>query len=105
VIDPEFKEKWIKALEKDYKKGTSRLRIDDDHFCCLGVACDLIDPSRWNVVSTISGKWRFDRDGAFIPTIYAYKIGLTLRQQGELVNLNDTHETWGPVIDYIRENL
>ena len=41
--------KWIPALRSgDYKQGQHALRYDDDTFCCLGVACDLIDPNAWD---------------------------------------------------------
>jgi hypothetical protein len=40
-------ETWCEALESGrYKQGRSALRRDDA-FCCLGVACDLLDPTGW----------------------------------------------------------
>lgn len=39
-------EQWVKALEGGtYKQGHSYLRHHG--FCCLGVACDVHDSSRW----------------------------------------------------------
>lgn len=39
---------WIAALRSgDYAQATGYLRTPDG-FCCLGVACDLFDPSRWS---------------------------------------------------------
>ena len=38
------------ALESDkYAQTTGMLRFDDEH-CCLGVACDVMDPERWQQV-------------------------------------------------------
>lgn len=38
---------WIEALRSGkYEQGVKRLR-DEDKMCCLGVACDVIDPDGW----------------------------------------------------------
>lgn len=35
-------EKWVEALESgDFRQGTGRLRCGGDHYCCLGVACEI----------------------------------------------------------------
>ena len=40
--------KWLKALRSnDYEQGATLLRTPEDHFCCLGVACDLISQEPW----------------------------------------------------------
>lgn len=41
------KARWVEALRSGkYKQGKGRLR-DGDCFCCLGVGCDVYDPSGW----------------------------------------------------------
>lgn len=41
-INPEVKDKWLKALRSgEYKQGKGALKTNDDKFCCLGVLCDL----------------------------------------------------------------
>jgi hypothetical protein len=46
-MNPEWKKKWVAALRSDdYEQGQKYLRVYDK-FCCLGVLCDLVDPSRW----------------------------------------------------------
>ena len=46
-MTPEFKAKWVAALRSGkYKQGRGALRKGDT-FCCLGVACDLIDKDGW----------------------------------------------------------
>lgn len=43
-----FTRQWIAALRSGgYAQGWGALRKPDDSFCCLGVACDLYDPSQW----------------------------------------------------------
>ena len=44
---PEVKARLIQALlDGSYQQAKRRLRVDDT-FCCLGVICDLKDPSQW----------------------------------------------------------
>lgn len=39
---------WIKALRSgNYQQGESALHLKGDGYCCLGVACDLFDNTRW----------------------------------------------------------
>ena len=39
--------KWVAALRSgEYKQGQYNLRSDQDHFYCLGVACDLYDSNK-----------------------------------------------------------
>ncbi len=43
----ELRAKWTAALRSGaYQQTRNRLRKTDG-FCCLGVLCDVIDPSRW----------------------------------------------------------
>lgn len=40
-MNPEIKERWIGALRSgEYKQAKKQLRFHD-HYCCLGVLCDL----------------------------------------------------------------
>ena len=58
-IDPALKAKWIKALRSgDYKQGTDCLRSNTNQYCCLGVACDLIDPALW--ADGGADRWEWD---------------------------------------------
>ena len=48
-MNKEIKKKWVNALVSGkYKQGTNRLRTGDS-YCCLGVLCDIIDSSRWDI--------------------------------------------------------
>jgi hypothetical protein len=103
MIDPEFKEKWLEKLQDgSYEKGRHQLRNLDNTYCCLGVACDILDPNGWK---KLEHYWKHSREITSMSTTLSRKIGLTIAEQGDLTDLNDNNETWGPVIDYIRENL
>ena len=42
-MNPELKEKWVKALRSgEYKQTFGRLR-QDNSYCCLGVLCKVAD--------------------------------------------------------------
>jgi hypothetical protein len=47
----EIKRKWVAALRGGrYPQGHNTLRQkgpNGDQFCCLGVLCDVVDPSGW----------------------------------------------------------
>lgn len=48
-MNPEVKAKWVEALRSGkYLQGKHSLRTVDDKFCCLGVFCDVIDPTAWH---------------------------------------------------------
>jgi len=45
-MNPEVKEKWVKALRSgEYKQGREYLR-KDDKYCCLGVLCDIYSKAK-----------------------------------------------------------
>lgn len=57
--------KWVAALESgEYKQAIGMLRsaADPDSFCCLGVACHVVDPERWT--EGAAGGFRFMTDPA-----------------------------------------
>ena len=44
---------WIPALRSGtYDQGRHKLKDDQDRFCCLGLACHLIDP-KWKQLSRL----------------------------------------------------
>lgn len=39
---------WLPALRsRKYKQAHGVLALDEERMCCLGVACDILDPSLW----------------------------------------------------------
>lgn len=50
-MKPDIKAKWVAALRSGkYQQGTRELRPTDDHFCCLGVLCDIYNKERQEVI-------------------------------------------------------
>jgi hypothetical protein len=52
-MNKKIKKQWVAALcSGDYAQGTESLcrqdyNSEEYHFCCLGVLCDISNPSRW----------------------------------------------------------
>lgn len=47
-MNPEIKAKWVAALRSGaYQQATGVLRDEKGGYCCLGVLCDLVEPSKW----------------------------------------------------------
>lgn len=87
-----FKAKWIAALRSgEYKQGRHYLRDEDDQFCCLGVAADLVGVE-WE--KRPSGVWSADDQASMLGDSLCNKLGLSLtgylRSLGNsLASLND----------------
>ena len=57
------KEAWIQALrDGEYRQNNGCLRSKNDEFCCLGVACNVYDPSGWRMVNVSSLQQRYYYD-------------------------------------------
>lgn len=42
-----IKQKWIEALRGDKYQQTVGILKSASGFCCLGVLCDIVDPTIW----------------------------------------------------------
>lgn len=101
-IDPEFKARWIAALESGkYKKGKSCLRSHNNRYCCLGVAGDLLRPGKW----VRSHVYSLEDETVCLPSELSAEIGLSSDAEIHLMNLNDDSDTFKPVVAWIEENL
>jgi hypothetical protein len=124
-LKPEFKTAWIAALRSDeYKKATQALRKNKQHFCCLGVACDVahkmgLVETNWNFNH---GLWRFGRALQLPPDVVAHAMfqefsldnghpsSVELYTVGEnplqtLYALNDEGATFAEIADIIEKEF
>ena len=89
----ELKEKWLNALrDGGYIQGVGCLRSVEGAFCCLGVLCDVIDPTAWGKPTTI-GTPRHPHvleveDGIYKDHI-STPLGITAETRTTLITLND----------------
>jgi len=85
----------------DYKQTRERLR-DENGFCCLGVACDLFDPTKWDEDMT------YERSSMTLPPNVQDFFGFTyengaFHEDGVdgLANRNDDGATFAEIADLI----
>jgi hypothetical protein len=110
TVTEDFKAKWTAALRSGrYQQGRQRLRDCADHYCCLGVAADLLG-CRWTKQHTDSPNYLadFGPDGvgyALLPLATTASLGLTEGAQNTLVNLNDHGSDFDTIAAYIDANL
>jgi hypothetical protein len=99
-LDPEFKKKWVAALRSGkYKQGKGGLRNQHGEFCCLGVACDVMDPDAWD--GTVM--WR--KYGALDTNLDFIVLGNGASIGNKLAQMNDNGKTFAQIADYIEENV
>lgn len=136
-LKADIKAKWLAALRlpgKKQAKGTLRRETPvtgEIGYCCLGVLCDIVDPTRWkrreDSVSYAEGpvfSWgpfrafklmltdgmeKFKAGGyantGVVPPTLAKSIGLTGDAQQKLSRMNDDGQSFSYIADWIEENL
>lgn len=127
-LDPKFKKKWVKALRSgNYKQAIGSLQRVKAHpeereaklgFCCLGVACDLVNPKGWIIQNGLASYQAVDSLGRRNPSIddcgpqsaglpeYTRKlINLPRLEQSLLIKMNDDGSSFKKIANYIEKNL
>ena len=114
-INQEFKKKWIAALlSGEYEQGVGLLRNEDNKFCCLGVACNLIDPTKWiytekdqleRALDKPAFGWGDERTIYYIPDELRDQIGLDRVDMKHLAEINDSCIDFVATAEWIEENL
>lgn len=104
MITQEQKDKWIAALRSgDYVQGRHCLQTWNHKFCCLGVLCDVLDPSKWDKYH----RWSYSDDDR--NKLYSLEISdgfIPTKLQKDLISMNDLHaQSFNQIADYIEENL
>jgi len=97
-MNPEIKQKWIEALKSgEYKQTDGKLR-QDNRFCCLGVLCDIIDPSKWDGEG-------YDGFLGVPPYKLLDSINLSEDKCLVLARMNDEGAKFTRIANYIEENI
>lgn len=116
-LDPAFKRRWVRRLlsGKDRQtRGQLRREVSGGKwgYCCLGVACNVYDPKRWESheyrYSTRKDKHGYCRgiEDTSVPERLAKKIRLTERASVFLVRANDDyHWSLKRIGKWIQKNL
>lgn len=84
-MNPDVKKKWLAALRSgEYKKAKRRLRYGD-HYCCLGILCDLYRQETPGVTWDKISENRFvfhgvkEKEAIYLPKEVQTWAGLTSR--------------------------
>lgn len=86
-LTQELKDKWVAALRSgEYTQGFCGLRYGNE-YCCLGVLCDVIDPTQWKIPDQNAAIKKYSYDES---TCYAPKAVVCLDTQYVLSKLNDS---------------
>jgi hypothetical protein len=109
-MNPEWKKKWVAGLRSDnYEQGQKYLRVDDK-FCCLGVLCDLVDPSRW-VSPSHTVIYFYDGSMLGLPKLVQDVAGVDecgtvdMGPIHSLAEMNDIGFSFGQIADVIEQEL
>lgn len=109
-----WKEKWLEALRSGkYKQGKNHLQDNDNNFCCLGVLCDIYDPSKWEKIFNVADAYTYNRESSSIlPENIAYILGIGrfgyYVEEGtlfSLTELNDQGSTFSEIADVIEKHF
>lgn len=114
-MKPEIKERWVTALRSGkYQQGRGTLKNEHEHFCCLGVLCDLHANEThhtWSQ-SIVPGNFVYGRAVHFLPVEVQVWSGLasSVGRYGDndddtLMFENDSGRSFSEIANIIEEKL
>jgi hypothetical protein len=87
---------WVLALRSGkYTQGIGQLKYNNT-FCCLGVVCDIYDPSKWR-------EDYYFNDPFYLPLSVQSWLGIEIDDTTPLIKLNDEGVSFEIIADYIEE--
>jgi hypothetical protein len=107
-MDRKVKTRWVKALRSGkYEQGQNALVViafdNTDHFCCLGVYCEISTRVKRDREEYI---YNGDHVTTALPVELRDKIGLDSFAQDKLITMNDgEHRSFAEIADWIDANL
>lgn len=105
-MKPELKAKWLEALRSGkYRQGRGALQSYTGTFCCLGVLCDVLDPTGWASNGGPEAPrmyvYRGDERNGYLPMLLGEAIELPSSLQSRLANLNDDGQSFAAIAKVI----
>lgn len=115
-MNAQWRQKWLEALESGkYQQTTARLQRENLGFCCLGVLCDIVDPTRWDITPGASIEYHLlatDENfpdqravGSMPPSDILNLVGLKIEDAQMLARMNDNGDSFSMIADRIRNRL
>jgi hypothetical protein len=101
----EIRQRWLEALRSGkYDQGKSWLR-QGDSFCCLGVLCDLVDPTGWRPGALVYSYSVADHT-SILPGMTKVATGLdSAVDLDKLMSMNDNGQSFAQIADWIEANI
>ena len=100
-MNPKIKEKWVEALKSNkYCQGKNYLR-QKDRYCCLGVLCDLMDSSKWEMVSKMNHRYSYGNYTDVLDYRMRKQAGISFLQMLLLMRMNDSGKTFEEIAKVI----
>lgn len=108
-MNKSLQERWVKALTDGSYPQTQNVLRDETGYCCLGVACDLLDPKGWGKLDEVtytcgggsasSKKLAFGWNNTSSASIAGLctSIGIEPFDLRRLVNANDAGESFSEI--------
>lgn len=99
--------KWIEALRSgEYPQGKLALRTADNHYCCLGVACDILEGGKWKNPHNETHNY-IGQDGESATALPDFEreidLGVSNNLMNELVHMNDDDDaSFKEIAEYIK---
>lgn len=106
-LDLELKNKYLAALRSSaYKQGFYGLRSKDDHYCCLGVLCDIIAPDDWEEAACeiFGDEYILHRGQDVMPDEHLLD-DVDTTWYGILSEMNDNGVSFKEIANWIEKNL
>lgn len=111
-MNREWRDKWVAALRSgNYPQSCGYLRKKEG-YCCLGVLCEVVDPTRW---ADCGGYFTFQNpdhsrntDVAYLPPDILATTRLPSGEQATLSLMNDNpeeHKSFPEIADWIEAHL
>lgn len=105
-MDPDLKAYWVKKLRsREYEQGMSKLRLENDKFCCLGVLCDIMNPGGWHKPDKSSDFMFKDLYGISHRIVVDDVAILDQEAEAVIMAMNDEGSTFAEIADWIEGNL
>ena len=99
----ELTRKWLDALRSGKYPQSQYALKRLSGYCCLGVACDVYDSTRWEMVPQ---GFKYMGIVGFLPAVVAEEFGLSNTLIDTVMTMNDaSNASFAEIADYIEKEL
>ncbi len=100
-----LRQRWIEALRSGkYRQMKGGLRKGAS-FCCLGVLCDIRDPTGWEAHPHAYDKSRYLGTLFLPPTEVRLEVAISYGYANLLAQLNDNGKSFAEIADKLEEDF